>query len=384
MEYIFFVNRFPLNQDFANKQEFCRLEDDGFKVKYLDMSVLFGKAKTGHLLAEGLDKWNVTIESKKMLYLFLKEYVSKALVVSFVQYMPNSAWMYMSLFKSGLPYVVAQNPNPPRLKRKASPGRSFSAVWRKTVKRFYFAKLYEKPVQLIEYSLSKHYKRPALLAYSFSSKKNKSMALLCDEDTEFVYTTAADYKAAQRVSDERPVSGDYALFVDQFFCHHTDFKTNHIVHQFSADEYYTLLNKYLQSFSEKHNVKVVVAGHPRRVGEYSDDIKFPTYLDMTPELVRDAKVVLVHFSTAIAYSVIFKRPICFLDAHIFERSTVRTELERFANFFHAEPQRMELPVMGANTWTDPASDYYKKYMSEFLKDPKATNVSLRELLVNIE
>lgn len=383
MKYLFFVNRFSLTRDFVIKQDFDSLEKDGYTVQYLDLSILFNKAKKGYTLPSDLQKWNVTIEKKSAFSKYLKQYSTQAMVITFVQYIPNSAWLYLAIFKSDIPYVVAQNPTQPQLRKKGVDVKSFSVQINKLINRFYPAKLYQKPIQLFLFYRSQLIRKSACLIYSFNRDVNKSMRLLSGNNTQFVFTSSADYKAAIKTDNAPVVTGKYAVFVDQFFCHHTDFKTNHIVHHFTAEDYYPLVNSFLKRFSEVNNIPVVVAGHPRRIGDYEKDYDFPIYLNKTAELVRDAEVVLVHFSTAVSYSVIFKRPQCFVDASILDNSTVRLEIERFSEFFNAERVMMEEPVKAGAGWIDPESEYYHKYKRDFLCPQGAIDVSLRECLLEL-
>ena len=372
-----------LNCDFVKKKKFEALEAEGYKVLYIDLSVMFRKSKPGHIIPSEIEKWVLPMPSKSELKAYLKRHAKDALAISFVQYLSNSAWMYSAIFTSQIPYVIAQNPNQPRLRKKGVDSKLIVEKTTKLVQRFNLRKLYEKPIQALEFAISKRQKRPALFALSYQASPNKSMAHLVGKKTDFIYTSSVDYKVALASKETSPIEGEYALFVDQFFCHHTDFKTHHIVHHFKAEQYYPQVNKFLKQFSEYHHLPIVVAGHPRRLGEYTDDFDFPIILNKTADLVRHAKVVLVHFSTAISFSVIFNKPMCFLDAKMFDNSTVRIELDRFADFFGADRIMIDKDYTTENAWTDPSSINYEKYLEQYLKPKEANDITLKACVLGL-
>ena len=79
-------------------------------------------------------------------------------------------------------------------------------------------------------------------------------------------------------------------------------------------------------FEKKYNQKFKIAGHFRRsINDRPVDKKF--YFDQTPNLIKNAKIVLAHNSTTALWSVLFDKPLVLVNFENFDYLDVTNEDE---------------------------------------------------------
>ena len=131
----------------------------------------------------------------------------------------------------------------------------------------------------------------------------------------------------------------YAVFLDQGipFLNRTHPKVNkRKIPEDYLIEYYAKVEKHLEKIKNKFNLdKMVIALHPDAVkfekelnGKFSG---FETYIGVTHELERDAKLVIGHCSTALSYAVYYNKPVIILKDDFLMSYNKR--IPRAINFF---------------------------------------------------
>ena len=106
-----------------------------------------------------------------------------------------------------------------------------------------------------------------------------------------------------------------AIFIDENLISHPDYKIFGLNFKNYKDEYYNLIRLTLKHFEKRYNIKVVVCIHPTQIKEnYKKYFSgFKCVLGKTQEYSRKASLVFIHQSTAISFSVIYKKPLVFLN-----------------------------------------------------------------------
>ncbi|SMO58119.1 hypothetical protein SAMN06265379_10386 [Saccharicrinis carchari] len=381
MRNIFFIHRFPFSKEAFIRDEFEYFIDKGYNVKYLDISNLLKKKNIGVKYPETLQEHIIPFESKKEFGNFLMDNKEGSVIVTDVGLLSNSAWMYVAVFKAKLPYILFEHSVLPRIRTTGKQVSKVSLL--KIGKRFRYEKIYKKPAELLMYWLAKTKLYPAEVIITSKPKLSSEKRTLRGPKTIIKYTASLDYNAAMAVGDEITVNEPYAVFVDQYFVHHPDFKTNHIVHFFSAEEYYGELNKFLNDFSAHTGLKMVIASHPRRSEEQAKDFdpEFEIYYNKTAELVKNSTIALIHFSTAINYAVIFKKPFMLLNSSLFKNSNVSEEVMRFSKYFNKEAVNMSDYENVLNSLDEKIYDIdeskYKAFLDLYIKHPNAENETFK-------
>jgi hypothetical protein len=88
--------------------------------------------------------------------------------------------------------------------------------------------------------------------------------------------------------------------------------------EINSEYYWDRINSFLDIVHEQTRINpVIAAAHRRKKDDIPINKKF--IFNKTPELIKDAKLVLSHSSTAIHYAVLFKKPIILLNINEFEK-----------------------------------------------------------------
>ena len=79
-----------------------------------------------------------------------------------------------------------------------------------------------------------------------------------------------------------------------------------------SSTYYNELNKYFDLIENKFELKVVIAAHPK--SNYNKDFFCgrEVYQNKTHELAKDCEFAIAHYSTSVAFPVLYKKPINFI------------------------------------------------------------------------
>jgi len=151
---------------------------------------------------------------------------------------------------------------------------------------------------------------------------NEKKANIYFPNSKKIFIHYKDYEKHLLRSNKKKYQGNYAVFLDEAVFDHPDiyeswstFNSNLSSY---ANNYFNNLNKFFDNFERCTGMKVIIAAHPKSL--YSDRdydnyfqnrkvIKYNTY-----ELVRGSKLVFAHASTSVAYAIIMKKPLVFLNS----------------------------------------------------------------------
>jgi hypothetical protein len=385
MANIFFIHRFPFNKDAFIRDEFDYFISKGYNVMYLDISTLLKKKKLDIQTPPELVKYVTKFASKKAFSTFLKQNSNSSLIVTDVGLLLNSAWMYLAIFGANIPYVVFENAVLPNMRKKATLNDHKQKLT-KIISRFNAKKITDKPIELLQFIITKIRSKPPKLAITSRPVMTSEMKTLCSKTTPIKYSVSLDYVLSTQPQPNVEINEEYAVFIDQYFVHHPDFKTKHIIHNFTAGEYYSELNKFLSNFSNQTKLKVVIASHPRRSDAHKNDFSptFELYYNKTAALINGAKVVLLHFSTALNFVVLYNKPFILLDSTLFAKSNIQHKIEMFAVYFNKLPLNMTQPFASdaeqLENMLKVDSERYSSFIDRFIKHPKAVHETFRELI----
>jgi len=139
-----------------------------------------------------------------------------------------------------------------------------------------------------------------------------------DSTMSKIWTHSLDYnlflehkKSNLIVTNER-----YALYLDEYLPYHPDFKKIGIDREYRAiaDSYYQKMNSFFDKLEENFSLRVIIAAHPRaeykKLGDVWNGRKI--VFGKSIELVKDSEFCLMHASTSINFSVLYRKPILFL------------------------------------------------------------------------
>ncbi len=385
---IYFIDRFPITKEFYFRSDFEFLKNKGYNVQFLDISKFLKRKHVNNSFPESLECYVKRFSSKHEFIMFLCKKAKDSLVISTVPFISNTAWMYFKIFYYSVPYVLVENTAFPSFDTVSLiTEKKHSCL--KFIKDINIKKLIDKPFEVLYYYGCNLYLKPARMIITSKIDNKSIFNKLVSNNTIVKYSISPDYKLASIVENTINIEEEYAVFVDQYFVHHPDFKTNHIVHSFTAEQYYGEINNFLVEFQKLTGLKVIIASHPRRKYEHSDDFlaDFDLYFTKTAELIKNSKIALIHFSTAISFATIFKKPFVLLNSLLFSNSNINSKIKGFSNYFEVEDIDISKGVEDLKDKSNNLFCYnnnkYEKYVNQYLKHPKAMNLTFGEKILTL-
>ncbi len=377
---IFFIDRFPLTKEFYIRYEFNKLSSKGYNVKFLDVSKILKRRIIECPLQDHLHQYRLIFKSKKDFISFVKQQKDDSIIITSVPYNKSSAWMYYSIFYYKISYVLIAHLSFPKFNNE-----SFIKDKISNVKHFFnklsISKIVNLPSDIRYYFLSKIYRNYASMVITSKNIFSTSFKNIINNTTVVKYTYSPDYDIFKKENLDNSINEinkPYAVFIDQYFCHHPDFKTNHITHSFTAEQYYNEINRFLLKFREKSDLEIIIASHPRRKRDYHNDFNenFELLYNQTAKLIKNAQVVLMHFSTAISYCVLFKKPFILLNSDLFVNSNIHDKIKGFSLYFNNKDCNISEYIRNTDLQINDMmytinKELYRKYEYTFLKHPKA-------------
>jgi hypothetical protein len=127
---------------------------------------------------------------------------------------------------------------------------------------------------------------------------------------------------------------NFLVFLDEDGPYHSDFILSEIIPFVTAESYYPIVDFGLTRISKILKLDVKIAAHPK--SNYKNKkIKYNHKIieNKTFELIKKSKVVVAHFSTAVQWAVILKKPIIFVTTDEIQNNYyAKTYLKNINNF----------------------------------------------------
>lgn len=122
-----------------------------------------------------------------------------------------------------------------------------------------------------------------------------------------------DWELAQEIKGlSSGIKEPYAVFIDEFFPLHPDLLF--FFHQKGGDayHYYQVLNAFFDKIEKEYKLKIVIAAHPK--SNYTNEVFNSRRIIKyhTAELIKDARMVFMHGSSALSFVMIFNKPLALL------------------------------------------------------------------------
>lgn len=136
-----------------------------------------------------------------------------------------------------------------------------------------------------------------------------------DCNTKIGWCNSGDFERNRQIPIN--TTDNYIVFLDQYLPYHSDCVLSN-EKSLSPLEYYTSLNSFFSCVEAFWGIPVVIAAHPS-ANKYREKNPFAgrkIYYDQTAELVKASTLVLAHYTTAISYVVINKKPMILLTSNM--------------------------------------------------------------------
>lgn len=109
-------------------------------------------------------------------------------------------------------------------------------------------------------------------------------------------------------------SDPYVVFLDQAYPDHPDFVKVLGFNPFTRESYYPRIESLLRHVSDGFGMPVFIALHPRSSDAEPKPYQgFQTFLGRTASLVKGARLVIAHDSTAVSFAVLGRKPLLLVE-----------------------------------------------------------------------
>ena len=201
-----------------------------------------------------------------------------------------------------------------------------------------------------------------------------------------VAINSVDYDAWRRSTREaaRIAEGSYAVFLDINLPYQTDLSVVGL-RPVQPEPYFASLNRLFAVLETVYGVRIVIALHPKAT--YGSE-KFDgreAHRGVTADLVRDARFVVTHTSTAMSYAVLNHKPLLFVFTEEMERiyrNNLMQEMRNYARFLDAPLVRADDVGGAADVPLRPVNEErYEMYKYDFLTSPECEAMETREIVL---
>lgn len=154
--------------------------------------------------------------------------------------------------------------------------------------------------------------------YELLTSGKASLNYKTDKNTKVLRYNTTDYTVTMESMNESMMRRDinYVVFIDQYLPFHSDVKLTGVKNP-QSEPYYSRLNLLFCKIEEAYNCKVFIAAHPASI-KYKEHNYYEgreVFFGETGQLIKDSIGVLGHFSTAVAFPVIYKKKMIMLTSN---------------------------------------------------------------------
>lgn len=213
--------------------------------------------------------------------------------------------------------------------------------------------------------------RPSMVIVS--GKASLKAANKSGYDHEILKAHSLDYDIYLYLARSSPApAGNYAVFIDQNLCFHSDAIYSGIPFFATPERYFPSIRNGLRTIASALNVDIRIAGHPRtsiqQAGiDYFGEI--PIGYGKTAELIRNCSFVVCHYSTSLQLAVLFGKPIVFVITEEFLSSFGEKYVAKFASVFGKSVINLDHELTNVNWKQELRVDYekYAEYKNNYIK-----------------
>lgn len=328
------------------------------------------------------------------LRLWLTDQPGKLLFVDHVAHIngigPKNARLFRMIGESGFAYAIIYVGGHPgvevRRTLKLCSARSFTNLVRKVRLRV----IYDKVGRLLISRMARYsfgYRRPVRV---YSTNRNSPVREYLKayglSSAGAVLIPAYDYEIYRtyRMRARSHTNSGICVYLEDGLTGHPDFARNGIK-SLERGPFLSSLNRVFDCIEKKASWEVVIAAHPRSHGVWrSSDFGGRTVVNSkTVEFAAEAELVVAHYSTAVSFAVLGRRPLLFLKT----REMIGTSHERATNRLASALGAVCLNADDAGDFEaidprglKPDLDAYERFVNEYIKPPGVPDVSMWDII----
>ncbi len=194
-----------------------------------------------------------------------------------------------------------------------------------------------------------------------------------------------DYDIFLQEKDSNKDDREFILFLDSGMTNHPDYNLMNIPPSCTEEEYFPLLRAFFDKVEESTGLPVIIAIHPRILITNSLVNKFEgreVVSGRTASLVRDAKLILQHDSTAVNFVALWRIPMIVITTDQIEKSEY-PDMEAQDQFFKTNRLNINKPINNIDFFEiaqKPVSQY-TNYIEKFIKVNGSAHKHSAEILI---
>jgi len=199
------------------------------------------------------------------------------------------------------------------------------------------------------------------------------------QDVDRIVGNHFEYEQYQRTSVTVNPSEEYILYLDQDVPSHPDIRRLGLVRSTDRSEHYAGLDRLFSRLEVASGLRVVIARHPRAVSPKSVFGKRQVYETGAADLVPRSRLVLAHWSTAVALAVLWNKPLAFVTSAVLKRTVIDS-------WIRGPAIELAAPIIDVDRFTDDeihallsnrlSAEHYERYCRRFLIGDAAARIGL--------
>lgn len=208
--------------------------------------------------------------------------------------------------------------------------------------------------------------------------QNSSIKFLIADSTDIVWCHSLDYDLYLKDKAENPIElgthKKYAVFLDQFYPYHPEWKVEKSAFVSTPQQYFDSIEKFFQYIETQSNCEIIIAAHPRaRYDLYPECYANRTVIQgETLQLVKNAHFVLAHDSTAVNMACIYNKPVIFFTTDGLQQSWLVSRSQKAIAAWFGKPlwnidDRSQMQSFALEKAMEIDTTAYANYKESFIK-----------------
>lgn len=354
----------------------------GFEVYVWDLTpVLHPKA---HHFVKPQDsiKFNnlITFFSRKDVFDAINKLDKDVFLISFIHYNVSSFLsftFYRAISKKNLPYSIYT--------------LSFSIFEDKNKENILRKMLKITPVKLVNYLRNIIPKvllvfcnlKPATLVLVGGAKSIVTGPLI-STGSRILFIHSLDYDLFLKEVNASINDHKFIVFLDQNLPFNTDPIFSGTKRLTTPDEYYPSLCKYFDYVEDRFGLEVIIATHPRFHNDKSYLFRGrKVEKGNTAKLVKDSKLVITHYTTAVNLVVLYNKPVIFITTNDIENSFRQSAIDTLCRYFGKRPINIDREInidLEQELFID--REKYDRFRNDFIKVKGSPEAPFWEVVSN--
>jgi len=387
----------PFNQFNYDRFGIDLLIKNGFNVEYWDiLEALY----PGTVINISQNRFEFSgfrqFASKQDVITAIKKLSEVDIIITPFNYQFKYLWFFQAVSKSQCYYAIMHN-NPGSF-NYVTKNKNLNTMNRLLLKltmvtRNLFAKRYsgglikQRIFSYIPYELFK-LKPPRFLFFGGNEDIRKNLKHLYNaEYTKMIAAHNFDYDLylQRKLANNNKYPSNSIVFIDQNFPFHSDDTMSQWGYAVNEKEYYPSICRFFEHIEKEFNVNVIIATHPDvRQDQYHNFFgKRQCVKNKTFDLISQAKLVLMHDSSAINFVVLYQKPVLFFFTKEMLPTREAEVIKQMAKWFGREAVNCDEPY-SINCEKELAIDkkLYSYYKETFIKPRGSEELPLWQIVSN--